>query len=116
MMIGLVHNFFFMQRMLIDGFNSSTHNPFYYDANAHSLPPAFVSDDKPDWLWLIVFPPVVGGLVVAFLVQNWAPEAKGHGVPEVMDAIHYKRGRIRPSVAGVKILASSFSIGSGGAP
>ena len=31
-----------------------------------------------------------------------------------MDAIHYKRGKIRPSVAGVKILASSFSIGSGG--
>jgi CIC family chloride channel protein len=51
---------------------------------------------------------------VAFLVQNWAPEAKGHGVPEVVDAIHYKEGKIRPSVAGVKIIASSFSIGSGG--
>ena len=31
-----------------------------------------------------------------------------------MDAIHYKQGVIRPSVAFVKILASSFSIGSGG--
>ncbi len=25
---------------------------------------------------------------VTFLVSNFAPEAKGHGVPEVMDAMH----------------------------
>ena len=104
-MIGLVHNVFFMQAAL----TSNATTPFYYDANEHTPPPAHGVP-----LWLIIFAPVLGGLVVAFLVQNWAPEAKGHGVPEVMDAIHYKRGRIRPSVAGVKILASSFSIGSGG--
>ena len=101
-MIGLVHNVFFFQASL-------SKLPFYYDANQHTPPPA---PGVP--LPLIIISPVIGGLIVAFLVQNWAPEAKGHGVPEVMDAIHYKRGRIRPSVAGVKILASSFSIGSGG--
>jgi chloride channel protein, CIC family len=48
-------------------------------------------------------------------VTNFAPEARGHGVPEVMDAIYYKSGIIRPIVAIVKSLASAVSIGSGAA-
>jgi len=48
-------------------------------------------------------------------VQTFAPEARGHGVPEVMDAIFYNEGRIRPIVAAVKSLASAFAIGSGSA-
>ena len=45
---------------------------------------------------------------------KFAPEAKGHGVPEVMDAIYYNNGIIRPVVALIKSLASALSIGSGG--
>ncbi len=59
--------------------------------------------------------PVIGGVGVTFLVTNFAPEAKGHGVPEVMDAIYYKGGVIRPVVAVVKSLASAIAIGSGAA-
>src|SRR6202012_3217109 len=55
------------------------------------------------------------GLVVVFLVQRFAPEAKGHGVPEVMDAVFYKGGNIRGEVAIVKSIASALSIGSGAA-
>jgi chloride channel protein, CIC family len=47
-------------------------------------------------------------------VKNFAPEAKGHGVPEVMDAVHHRQGVIRPVVSVVKALASALSIGSGG--
>ena len=47
------------------------------------------------------------------MVSNFAPEAKGHGVPEVMDAIYYNEGVIRPIVALVKSLASAVAIGSG---
>lgn len=104
-MIGLVHNVFFLQESIVKPGHSSI---FAYDANEHTPPPYNLPQE------LIILSPILGGLIVAFLVQNWAPEAKGHGVPEVMDAIHYKEGKIRPSVAGVKILASSFSIGSGG--
>jgi CIC family chloride channel protein len=50
-----------------------------------------------------------------FLVSTFAPEARGHGVPEVMDAIYYKGGVIRPVVAVVKSLASAIAIGSGAA-
>ena len=63
--------------------------------------------------WVILVP-VVGAAGVAFLVGKFAPEAKGHGVPEVMDAIYYNNGIIRPVVAVIKSLASALSIGSGG--
>ena len=63
----------------------------------------------------VLLSPVIGGLIVVFLVQRFAPEAKGHGVPEVMDAVFYKRGNIRGQVALIKSLASALSIGSGAA-
>ncbi|HEX3983129.1 MAG TPA: chloride channel protein, partial [Acidisoma sp.] len=63
----------------------------------------------------IILAPVVGAVLVALLVKNFAPEAKGHGVPEVMDAIYYKKGVIRPVVALVKSIASALAIGSGSA-
>jgi CIC family chloride channel protein len=62
----------------------------------------------------IVFVPALGGLIVGLLVYYFAREAKGHGVPEVMEAVALRGGRIRPIVAIVKSLASSISIGSGG--
>lgn len=61
-----------------------------------------------------VIMPAIGGLFVGILVYNYAREAKGHGVPEVMEAIALHGGRIRPRVAGVKAIASSLTIGSGG--
>ncbi len=64
---------------------------------------------------LVFLSPILGGLIVVFLVRNFAPEAKGHGVPEVMDAIYYKGGDIRGVVAVVKSLASALSIGTGAA-
>jgi chloride channel protein, CIC family len=62
----------------------------------------------------LILAPVLGGLVVGPLVYFFAREAKGHGVPEVMEAVALRGGRIRPIVVIVKSLASSISIGSGG--
>ena len=64
---------------------------------------------------MVILVPVIGGMGVVFLVKTFAPEARGHGVPEVMDAIFYNEGRIRPAVAIVKSLASALAIGSGSA-
>ncbi|MCA6123025.1 chloride channel protein [Bradyrhizobium sp. WSM 1704] len=80
---------------------------FAYDANVSEGPSRFGD--------LVLFSPIIGGLVVVFLVKRFAPEAKGHGVPEVMDAVFYKRGNIRGAVALVKALASAISIGTGAA-
>ncbi len=63
---------------------------------------------------LIILVPVIGAVGVTWLVKTFAPEARGHGVPEVMDAIYYNKSIIRPVVAVIKSLASALSIGSGG--
>ena len=56
----------------------------------------------------------LAGLIVGAMVDRWAREAKGHGVPEVMEAVAMRGGRIRPRVAAVEVLASSITIGAGG--
>ena len=67
------------------------------------------------WQWPgIVVAPMLGGLIVGPLIWRFAPEAKGHGVPEVMAAVITKGGFIRPRVVLVKSLASAITIGSGG--
>jgi CIC family chloride channel protein len=62
----------------------------------------------------VVVVPAIGGLFVGPMIYFFAREAKGHGVPEVMEAIALRGGRIRPIVVVIKSLASSVCIGSGG--
>jgi CIC family chloride channel protein len=65
------------------------------------------------WPVRLVLPAV--GLVLAWGLTRWlAPEAKGHGVPEVMEAVALNGGRIRNRVMFVKTIASSITIGTGG--
>jgi CIC family chloride channel protein len=95
-LIGLIHNLLFLGAAVAE-----------YNANVFTpLSP---------WGPFVILVPVVGAVLVTFLVNNFAPEARGHGVPEVMDAIYYNSGRIRPVVALVKSLASAVAIGSGAA-
>lgn len=65
------------------------------------------------WYW-VVGVPAFGGLVVGAITDWFAPEAKGHGVPEVMEAVAKRNGRIRPRVVVAKAVASGLSIASGG--
>jgi len=93
-LIGLFHNLFFLQTFA-----------FAYDSSVFT-------PSNPWGPWVILVP-AVGAVGVTFIIVNFAPEAKGHGVPEVMDAIYYNSGRIRPIVAVAKSLASALAIGSG---
>ena len=95
-LIGLVHNLMFLGR-LSTAYNASLFTP------------------PSPWGPFLILVPVIGGLGVTWLVSNFAPEARGHGVPEVMAAIYYRDGVIRPAVALVKSLASALAIGSGAA-
>ncbi len=67
-LIGLIHNLLFLGAAAVN-----------YDANLFTpLSP---------WGPFVILVPVLGAVIVTFLVNNFAPEARGHGVPEVMDAI-----------------------------
>ena len=95
-LIGLVHNIFFLGQFSF-AYDSSVFTPFN------------------PWGPAVILVPVIGGIGVTWIVSNFAPEAKGHGVPEVMDAIYYQQGVIRPVVAVVKSIASALAIGTGAA-
>src|SRR5689334_17464316 len=95
-LIGLIHNLFFLRQFSF-AYDSSLFTPFN------------------PWGPAVILVPVIGGIGVTWIVSNFAPEAKGHGVPEVMDAIYYQRGIIRPVVAVVKSIASALAIGTGAA-
>lgn len=94
-MIGFVHNLSFNGRL-----------SFLFDVNQHAA--------RSVWGLGIILVPVLGAVIVVWLTQKFASEARGHGVPEVMYAIYYGKGKIRPIVAAVKSIASSISIGTGG--
>ncbi|MEA1972694.1 MAG: chloride channel protein [Candidatus Cloacimonadota bacterium] len=66
-----------------------------------------------DRLWLIIIP-VCGALLGGPIIAFFASEAKGHGVPEVMQALILRGGRIRPRVAVAKIFSAALCIGTGG--
>jgi CIC family chloride channel protein len=66
------------------------------------------------WYYVMLIP-FIGGLIVGPITHFVAPEAKGHGVPEVMKAILLRGGVIRPIVAFVKSITSAITIGTGGA-
>ncbi len=65
------------------------------------------------WYYRVAVP-AIGGLIVGPLVYFFAREAKGHGVPEVMESVALKGGVIRKRVVVVKSLASAISISTGG--
>jgi CIC family chloride channel protein len=57
---------------------------------------------------------VVGGFLVALILNKTAPEAKGHGTDAAISAFHKDGGRIRKRIPTVKTIASAITIGSGG--
>ena len=64
--------------------------------------------------WRILLMPALGGLVVGPVVWFFGRDAGGHGVPEVIQALLMRGGRIRARVAAVKGVASALTLGSGG--
>jgi len=64
--------------------------------------------------YLTLLIPALGGLIIGPIIYFGAREAKGHGVPEIMESIVFRGGRIRKQVVAVKTLVSAICIGSGG--
>jgi CIC family chloride channel protein len=94
-LVAAIHNLFFFGRL-----------NFYYDPNQHTA----LGPLGP----LIILSPVIGGIVVVFLLRSLPPERRGQGVSDVIDAIYYREGKVRPWSATLKSLAAGITSGSGG--
>ena len=66
----------------------------------------------PRWLWLAC--PALGAFLAALLVRYVSPESGGHGVVEVIEAVHLRDKPLKGRVALWKSLAAGLVIGSGG--
>lgn len=84
------------------------HQTFGQQGHAGSLHLPFLG------LWFVLVVAVIAGALYGPLIQRFAREARGHGVPEVMLAVAENGGRIRPPVTVVKALGSALCIGGGG--
>jgi CIC family chloride channel protein len=62
--------------------------------------------------WLLCLLPAAGGLLCG-LVTRLAPETRGGGTDDIIDAFHHRGGVVRRRVIWVKLLASIASLGTG---
>jgi CIC family chloride channel protein len=65
-------------------------------------------------LSLVVLGPAIGLVLVSLITHYIAPEVKGHGVPQILEAMALHGGEIRPRVGVFGIIAAAVTIGSGG--
>ena len=63
--------------------------------------------------WMIIFIPALGGLIAGLIIEYWSKDAKGAGVPMVMEAVAVKKSRLSAKKAIAKCFASATCIGTG---
>lgn len=64
--------------------------------------------------WIVIFVPIIGGLIVGIMAKYGSEKIKGHGIPEAMEAVLVSHSRIEPRVALLKPLSAAIAIGTGG--
>lgn len=85
----------------------------------YDVPTAFADGNDPgsdgfERPWAIPLITTAGALASAFIVATLAPEAKGHGTDNAIEAVHSDPRAIRARVVLVKMVSSALTIGSGG--
>lgn len=65
--------------------------------------------------WTLMLVPAIAAIPVALMVGRVSSESRGAGVPYVMVAVETAGGFVRPIVAPIKLLATGFTLGGGGA-
>jgi H+/Cl- antiporter ClcA len=91
-MIGFVTNLAFLQRISFD---------FVPPSLGHSA-------------WAIVIAPIVGGLIIGLMARFGSDRIRGHGIPEALEAILFRKSKMMLKVAILKPLSAAIAIGTGG--
>jgi CIC family chloride channel protein len=55
----------------------------------------------------------VGGALLISVLARWAPNIRGHGIPEAMEAVLTKQSRVAPRMAIAKPISAALAIGTG---
>ncbi|PMU33050.1 chloride channel protein, partial [Pseudomonas sp. FW305-47B] len=64
--------------------------------------------------WMAAFAPILGGLLIGVIARYGSEKIRGHGMPEAIEAIIFKGGKVPPRIAVLKPIATAIAIGSGG--
>ena len=64
--------------------------------------------------WTAALMPVIGGLIIGVIARYGSEKIRGHGMPEAIEAIVFKGGKVAPRIAILKPIATAIAIGSGG--
>ncbi|HET8584003.1 MAG TPA: chloride channel protein [Jatrophihabitans sp.] len=63
---------------------------------------------------VVLFAPIVGGLVIGLMARYGSEKIRGHGMPEAIEAILLGGSKVQPRVAVLKPVSSAIAIGTGG--
>lgn len=86
----------------------------YSSPGAGGMENRVLSSGTPTQWLLLLCVPALGGLAAGLISWRFAPETMGAGVDQVIDAYHNHAGRVRKRVPIVKLIATLFTLGSGG--
>jgi len=64
--------------------------------------------------WIVVFLPIIGGLIVGIMAKFGSPAIRGHGIPEAMEQVLVNDSKIKPIIIFLKPISAAISIGTGG--
>jgi chloride channel protein, CIC family len=64
--------------------------------------------------WLVIFVPVLGGVIVGLMARYGSKAIRGHGIPEAMEQVLTNESRIPPRLTFLKPLSAAIAIGTGG--
>lgn len=56
----------------------------------------------------------IGMFLSSLLIHYFSPTAEGHGTEQVIEAIHQRSGKIKPSVVPIKLIATIITLTTGG--
>jgi H+/Cl- antiporter ClcA/predicted transcriptional regulator len=74
----------------------------------------FVSPAHHQLGWLVLFVPVIGGVIVGLMARYGSKAIRGHGIPEAMEQVLLNESRIPARITFLKPLSAAISIGTGG--
>jgi H+/Cl- antiporter ClcA/CBS domain-containing protein len=92
------------------GLISLATNAFYF----HRFSFANASPGSNTLGWTVAFVPIIGGLLIGAIARYGSEKIRGHGMPEAIEAIVFKGGKVAPRIAILKPVATAIAIGSGG--